>query len=135
MSLASTQLPRAKAVVHTGPDVLSPSTEEEVSDFLMGTLRARRDWMEVWTERMREWFSSKLLKPLVRQVQAAHEPVNQVGLTGWVLGAGAVPNVCCWADIMYVLYSGAVQVPAGCSAPALPARRHQRSQRFSCGGH
>jgi len=28
-----------------------------------------QDWMEVWTERLREWFSGKVLQPLVAAVQ------------------------------------------------------------------
>eukprot|EP00983_Pelagomonas_calceolata_P009259 299113-Pelagomonas_calceolata.AAC.2 len=64
------QLPRAKAAGHqVAPDLLTASTDEEVDDFLWSVLRARRDWMEVWTERLREWFSGKVLRPLVGVVQ------------------------------------------------------------------
>jgi len=63
-------LPRAKAAGHqVAPDLLTASTDEEVDDFLWSVLRARRDWMEVWTERLREWFSAKVLRSLVGVVQ------------------------------------------------------------------
>eukprot|EP00200_Dunaliella_tertiolecta_P005820 CAMPEP_0202340178 /NCGR_PEP_ID=MMETSP1126-20121109/1727_1 /ASSEMBLY_ACC=CAM_ASM_000457 /TAXON_ID=3047 /ORGANISM="Dunaliella tertiolecta, Strain CCMP1320" /LENGTH=649 /DNA_ID=CAMNT_0048930843 /DNA_START=137 /DNA_END=2086 /DNA_ORIENTATION=+ len=72
-------LPRAKAAGHqVAPDLLTASTDEEVDDFLWSVLRARRDWMEVWTERLREWFSGKVLRPLVGVVQSADADANKV---------------------------------------------------------
>ncbi|KAF5836744.1 hypothetical protein DUNSADRAFT_5433 [Dunaliella salina] len=72
-------LPRAKAAGHqVAPDLLTASTDEEVDDFLWSVLRARRDWMEVWTERLREWFSGKVLQPLVGVVQSADEDANKI---------------------------------------------------------
>jgi hypothetical protein len=56
------------------PDLLTASTEEEVDDFLWSVLRARREWMEVWTERLREWFSDRVLRPLVAAVQVGCMP-------------------------------------------------------------
>jgi len=75
------------------PDLLTASTEEEVDEFLWGVLRARREWMEVWTERLREWFSAKVLRPLVAAVQVSLVPVGRaaraVRVDGGVDGAPA----------------------------------------------
>ena len=67
-------------MVHV-PDVLTLSTEDEVTEVLTGLLRVQRprEWMERWTENLREWLSKQVLRPLVTQVYSAHEPINQVG--------------------------------------------------------
>ena len=62
----------------TAPDVLTPSSEDEVADFMTLVLRMRRDWLERWTENLREWLSASVLQPLVRQVEEAHEAANKV---------------------------------------------------------
>jgi len=82
-------LPRAKAVVHT-PDVLSPSAPDEVEEFVGGLIPAlsqggdpqlqgapASDLLDRWTENLREWFSGKVVGPLVEVVEGAHSAVNQ----------------------------------------------------------
>eukprot|EP00798_Chlamydomonas_sp_ICE-L_P004510 gene4510-14670_t len=60
-------------------DVLTLSSDEEINEVVSRLLGVvRRDWMEVWTENLREWFSKQLLGPLVNQVFTAHEAVNKL---------------------------------------------------------
>ncbi|KAL6745009.1 cytochrome B561, N terminal-domain-containing protein [Haematococcus lacustris] len=72
-------LPRAISAPHAAhPDVLLPSSEAEVDAFLEGVLAAPRAWLEVWTERLREWMASRLLQPLVQALGDAHTHVNRL---------------------------------------------------------
>ncbi|GFR39943.1 hypothetical protein Agub_g20 [Astrephomene gubernaculifera] len=67
---------KAAAVAAADTPTLTPSAPEEVEDFIVSVLGARQDWLEVWTERLREWLAGKVLQPLVAAAASAHEPVN-----------------------------------------------------------
>ncbi|KAG2427020.1 hypothetical protein HYH02_014666 [Chlamydomonas schloesseri] len=67
---------KAATVAAADTPTLAPSAPEEVDDFVVSVLRARQDWLELWTERLREWLAGRVLQPLVAAVQGAHEPVN-----------------------------------------------------------
>lgn len=77
------QMPKKAAAVVAADTALTPSPAEEVEDFVVAVLRARQDWLELWTERLREWMADRVLRPLVAAVNVAHEPVNAVGGDGW----------------------------------------------------
>lgn len=47
-----------------------------VTQVLRQVLKIRRRDLESWTERLREWLSSKMLKPLVRLIDGAHQEVR-----------------------------------------------------------
>lgn len=73
------QMPKkAAAVAAADTPTLTPSSPEEVEEFVVSVLRGRQDWLEVWTERLREWLAARVLQPLVAAVASAHEPVNAV---------------------------------------------------------
>ncbi|KAG2487595.1 hypothetical protein HYH03_013874 [Edaphochlamys debaryana] len=67
---------KAAAVAAADTPTLSPSSPEEVEDFVVTVLAAQQDWLELWTERLREWLAGRVLQPLVAAVAGAHEPVN-----------------------------------------------------------
>lgn len=69
---------KAAAVAVADAPTLTPSSPEEVEDFVVSVLNARHEWLELWTERLREWLGARVLKPLVAAVIGAHEPVNTV---------------------------------------------------------
>lgn len=71
-----TWMPKKAAAVVAADTALTPSPAEEVEDFVVAVLRARQDWLELWTERLREWMADRVLRPLVAAVNVAHEPVN-----------------------------------------------------------
>ncbi len=92
------QMPKKAAAVVAADTALTPSPAEEVEDFVVAVLRARQDWLELWTERLREWMADRVLRPLVAAVNAAHEPVNAVGGEGWGGGrAGRRGHSAGWA--------------------------------------
>ncbi|EFJ43501.1 hypothetical protein VOLCADRAFT_96395 [Volvox carteri f. nagariensis] len=67
---------KAAAAAAADTPTLNPSSPEEVEEFVVTVLRARQEWLELWTERLREWLAGRVLKPLVAAVVSAHEPVN-----------------------------------------------------------
>ncbi|GIL43997.1 hypothetical protein Vafri_1583 [Volvox africanus] len=69
---------KAASGVTTDTPTLNPSSPEEVEDFVVSVLHARQDWLDVWTERLREWLAARVLKPLIAAVVSAHEPVNHL---------------------------------------------------------
>ena len=88
---------KAATVAAADTPTLAPSAPEEVDDFVVSVLRARQDWLELWTERLREWLAGRVLQPLVAAVQGAHEPVNTVR-GGEVGGAGGGGGQV-WSDV------------------------------------
>ncbi|KAG1659097.1 hypothetical protein FOA52_013743 [Chlamydomonas sp. UWO 241] len=72
-------LPRAKTIVHA-PDVLSPSSPDEVEETLRNVLMVEHPslWLEVWVENLREWMSRVMMRPLLLSIEGAHSEVNAV---------------------------------------------------------
>ena len=103
----------------SAPDtVLTATPPEEVEDFVVSVLAARQDWLEVWTERLREWLADRVFGPLVEVVLRAHEPANEVGLAqgadavarpGWGGGGrctGGIWGRCTWHACRLAAWSG-----------------------------
>ncbi len=73
------QVPREVAQsTNAAREVVEAATEEEATEFLWGVMRVRRAWLEVWTERLREWFAARVLQPLVATADAAHAGPNEL---------------------------------------------------------
>lgn len=74
--------------------MLPMATCAAVPQVLRTVLRIRRRDLEVWSERLREWFATRLLKPLVTAIDSAHTQVRAAlgPLRGWF------PRACCIAS-------------------------------------
>ncbi|MEW5302437.1 MAG: hypothetical protein WDW36_005224 [Sanguina aurantia] len=66
-----------KGAVHA-PDVSVPSTQEEIADFAGDVLGMKLEWLDVWTERLREWLATRVLRELVDAVEGAHIVINEI---------------------------------------------------------
>lgn len=69
-------LPRKGAAVVSSDGGLQPSSSEELDSVTQSVLMCRLTWFDVWEERLREWLSARVLRPLLASLDAAHLQVQ-----------------------------------------------------------